>query len=298
MARAKNVIAPGDARAIEAMELVEQNEKDRQIAAQEAVKFLGFDLKEYDLLLYVKMGKNVFQWHEMTALMGGKILLTIKENEEHGTFGKALEQIGIHPRRAQRYMNLARRFGKYDSVSHLSNSKLDLLEDLTDPELEKLDAGEAVRGLTLDEIDRLPASRVRDRLRVAENDLAKEKEARKKEREAFGKSMLQKDAKINELDMKLDGRDLPTKERIAALALEGLRKKLFEEIQLTRFHFGECLKAIGAAEKIEGATFPMLENWAKEEYEELSGFQPMLEELDEALRYVNPDAGGSEGNAN
>jgi hypothetical protein len=36
----------------------------------------------------------------------------------------------------------AKRFGKYDTVSHLNNSKLAVLEELSDPALKKLDAGE------------------------------------------------------------------------------------------------------------------------------------------------------------
>jgi hypothetical protein len=41
----------------------------------------------------------------------------------------------------------------------------------------------------------------------------------------------------------------------------------------------------------------MLEKWAQEEYAELAGFQPMLETLDEALRFVNPDGGEDDGSA-
>jgi hypothetical protein len=67
-------------------------------------------------------------------------------------FLRVLEQIGIQPRKAQRYMHVAERFGKYDNLSHLTLSTLSVLEELTDPELEKLDEGGEVRGLTLDAI--------------------------------------------------------------------------------------------------------------------------------------------------
>jgi len=271
------------------MALVAQDEKSKQLAADEALAALGFNLKEYDLFLYIKMCRNVFQLHEMTGMMGGKILRAIKEKESHGTFGKALGEIGIQPRQAQRYMHLSKRFGKYDKLSHLSNSKLDIIDALTDPEIEKLLDGEEVKGLTMDAIESLPASQARDRLRAAEKKL----EDQKKRHEQTVKEM---SAELETLRLRDGVLPPPTKEQKAAAALEELRKKLFAEIQLTRFHFGECLKVISAAEKVEGVTFPLLERWAKEEYEELAGFQSMLEELDEALQYVSPDKGG--GNAN
>jgi len=233
-----------------------------------------------------------------TALLEmGRRLIRIKAHEGRGKFLESLERLGMAPRSAQYAMLAARKFSNAPTLAHLEPSKVKALTVLDEDDIKTLESGGEVRGMTLDAVDRMTMSELRTNLRKEEGKAKKEKEARKKEREAFERSIAQKDAKINELDMRLSGMEPPTKEQVAALALEDLRKKLFEEIQLTRFHFGECMKAIKAAEKTEGATFAMLEKWAGEEYEELAGFGPMLEELDEALRYAGPEAGGSEGNA-
>jgi|GEM_PF-594246 len=233
-----------------------------------------------------------------TALVEiGKRLVRIKAYEGHGDYLKSLENLDMAPRSAQYAMLAARKFSNAPTLAHLESSKMKALTVLDEKDIETLENGGTAKGMTLDDIDRMTMRELRENLRKEKETVKKEKEARKNEREAFKRSMIQKDEKINDLDMKMSGREPPTKERIAEAALEELRKKLFAEIQLTRFHFGECLKVIETAEKIEGVTFPILEKWAKEEYAELAGFQPMLEELDESLRYVNPDTGGSEGNA-
>ena len=48
-----------------------------------------------------------------------------------------MEQMGIHYRKAYRYMNIAKRFGKFDSLSNLPPEKLYVMDMLTDPELER-----------------------------------------------------------------------------------------------------------------------------------------------------------------
>jgi hypothetical protein len=39
----------------------------------------------------------------------------------------------------------------------------------------------------------------------------------------------------------------------------------------------------------------MLEKWAKEEYEELAGFNELFEELDDALNFISVDKGKHNG---
>jgi hypothetical protein len=198
MAKRKNVLAPNDARDAEAMELVKKQDEEKQLVAREAIAAVGFELKEYDLFTYIQMGRNVLRLHEMTGIMGGKILLAIKENEQHGTYINALKEIGIPHRSAVRYTHLAKRFGKYANLAYLNNSKLAVLEDLTDPELEKLDKGEEVRWLTLDAIETMPTPQVRDELRAAEKRIERLKDTHNKEVE-----------KLNEIidDLKIRAED-------------------------------------------------------------------------------------------
>jgi hypothetical protein len=231
----------------------------------------------------------------------GKRFIRIKAHEEPKKFMLVVEKLGMAQRSVNYAMAAARRFSNSPTLANLEPSKMKALTVLDEDDIKTLESGGEVKGMTLDDIDRMTNRELRENLRKDKELLKKEKEARKKDRAAFEQSMLQKDAKINKLDMRLNGQEPPTQEQAAEKAvkneLEELRKKLFEEIQLTRFHCGGCLAVIGAAQKIEGVTFPMLEKWAQEEYAELAGFQPMLETLDEALRFVNPEAGEGGGSA-
>jgi hypothetical protein len=284
MAKRKNVIAP-EARA---MDLVAQDQQDKQIVAQQALASLGYNLKEYDLFTYTQMAKNILQLHEWTGITGGKILRAIKENEPYGVFGKVLEEIGIEPRQAQRYMNIARRYGGYDNLSHLNNSKLTVLDAFSDPELEKFAAGKEVKGLTLDAIDQLTASQARERLREAEQKLESQKSHYKEETERLKKET-ERPQEIADR-----GSELTKKEKVAKAVdaeLNKLRFPLCDNINKAYLHFDEALKTIEKARQLEGVTFPQLEKWAKEDYEKLAGFNDLFEQLDEALNYIYVDKG-------
>jgi hypothetical protein len=280
MAKRKNVIAPNDDdKAVEAMDLVKKQDEEKQIAAREAIAAVGFDLKEYDLFTYIQTCRNVFRLHKMTGIMGGKFLLAIKENEQHGTFMKAVEEIGIAYRTAARYMHYAKRFGKYDNLSHLSQSELSVLEDFTDPELEKLDAGEEVRGLTLDEYDKMTAAEARDKLR--EN--AKKLAAQKAKQEKVVKEM---SAELEELRLRDSNRPPPTKEQIAQAALFELNRDYTIALAEVNAAVRKAHALVVEAEKIPGVDALMLNGWFNQYSPEMSTFaelhQAWTDEVDEA----------------
>ena len=284
MAKRKNVIAPE----AHAMDLVAQDQQNKRIAAQQTLESLGFNLKEYDLFMYIQMGRNIFNLHGWSGIIGGKILSAIKENEPHGEFGRALAEIGIEPRQAQRYMNIASRYGKHDNLSHLSNSKLSVLDDFTDPELEKFAAGKEVRGLTLDAIDQLTASQARNKLRETEKKLESQKSHYKEETERL------KAEKERLQEIADHGYELTKKEKVAKAVdakLKELQKELFLSVGQARFFFSKALNIIATARQLEGVTFPQLEKWAKEEYAELAGFKELFEALDDDLNYIHVDKG-------
>jgi hypothetical protein len=236
------------------MDLVAQDQRDQQITAVKAFEAFGVEGKDYDLVTYTQMGRNVFQLHGMTGLMGGRILLVIKANETQGTFLKALEQIGIHPRMAQRYMHTAKRFGKYDNLSHLPNSKLAVLEELSDPELEKLDAGADVLGLNLDAIEKTPATQLRERVRKAEQKL-------KLKTKEYQEDVKKMSAELGELRLRLSGQEPPTKEQIAGDALNKLTPDYSIAIAKVSGAIREAYALAVRAEKIEGVNVQQLSEW-------------------------------------
>jgi hypothetical protein len=278
-------IAP-PSKGVQAMDAIVQNQNEKQMIAAKAFEVFGIEGKEYDLLSYSQMAINVLKLHEATGVVGGRILLVIKENEPHGVFLKALEKIGIHPRTAQRYINIARRFGKSDNLSYLSDSKLSVLDELSDPELEKLDAGEDVLGLNLDTVDKMTASELRKRIRKAQHDM--EVKARECEDEVNKMS-----SELQDLRMRAVNQSPPTKEeKIRAEAqkqLDPLLPKLYGHFKSAWFHLDEAVNTVAAAQKIEGVTFIQLQEWAMKHYEELAPISEIYEELDEALNHCGPD---------
>jgi len=114
----------------------------------------------------------------------GRGLLLIKEQTEHGDFQHQCERRGIHPRAARRLMGVALKFTKTDTMSVLkaagTQAKVLELTILDDEELQALESGESVSGISLDDIERMSASQLREALRGAREDLAAKDEVIRK----------------------------------------------------------------------------------------------------------------------
>jgi hypothetical protein len=164
----------------------------------------------------------------------------------------------------------------------LNHSKLAVLDELSDPELEKLDAGGDVLGLNLDAVDKMTASRLRERVRHLEQSL-------KQKTKEFEKDVEDMSFELKDLRLRNANQQPPTKEQIAAVQLEPLKKKLFEHLLQAQFHLDEAVNVAAAAQKVEGATFPQLQEWAKTHYEQLAPIGDLFEELDQALNNCGPD---------
>jgi hypothetical protein len=278
MPRKKNVIAPE----AQTMDLVAQDQKQQQLTAAKAFELYGFkDIQNYDLFVYQQKIGLFLQLADRSIIEAGKGLLVIKAQEKHGVFLKTLEGIGIAERTARRYMHIARRFGKTANLAVLPTSKLEALEELDDPTLEKLDAGEDVLGLTIKGIDAMPVSDVRKKAKELEAKLDSEKERHKKDVKELS-------AEIDTLRNRVAGQEPPSKEKTAAVSLEPLKKKLFEHVLSVQFYLDEAVKVVVQAQKVEGATFPQLKEWAMTHYEQLAPIGELFDELDKALVNCGP----------
>ncbi|MBM94858.1 MAG: hypothetical protein CMI09_03270 [Oceanospirillaceae bacterium] len=111
-----------------------------------------------------RIGAEIFQ-------IGTRLLL-LKEQCQHGEFSERLDRLGFSNRVAQRFMQVTMRFSNASLKTHLQNlGKTKLLEMLVldDEEIEELAEEGSVRGLELDEIDRMPVSELRKKLREEKN---------------------------------------------------------------------------------------------------------------------------------
>jgi len=191
----------------------------------------------------------------------GKRLIRIKAHEEAGKFLESLERLGMAPRSAQYAMLAARKFSNTNAHSHLGTDKLKALSVLEEDDIKTLDAGGSVAGMTMDDIDRMTSRELRDALRKEKEKAKKEKASRQKEREAFEKSMIQKDAKINELDLKANGQDVPTKEQVAARILEDMAGAYTFALARVNKEIRDAMAIVAKAERIEGVSVQQLSEW-------------------------------------
>ena len=107
----------------------------------------------------------------------GAYFLLLREQCQHGEFLERLERLGVEPRAAQRYMQVTLRFSNASSVTHLqgmSRAKLLAMVVLEDDEIQELNDGGSVRGVTLDEIDRMSARELREALRKEKLETARQ----------------------------------------------------------------------------------------------------------------------------
>ena len=174
----------------------------------------------------------------------GKRLLLLKEMTPHGEFTQRVEMLGFHKLTAQRFMRTALKTAKSVNLTLLSTQVKNasaFLELVThdDDVLENLQ--------DMDDIDRLSASQLRERLRQAEQDVkfAAEKRARAEERADKAEKKL---AGNRPVVVPLDERILPFKEDIGkrqALIESGIAAHHEATIALEQWWTDEVTQAPG-----------------------------------------------------
>jgi hypothetical protein len=218
----------------------------------------------------------------------GKRFIRIKAHEEPGRFMKAIENVGMTDRSVRYAMAAARKFSNRKSISDLGSTKMIALSVLDDDEIDTLEKGGSVKGMTLDDIDRMSTRELRKNFREEKENLKKEKEARKKERAAFEQAMLQKDAKINELDMRLSGQEPPTKEQIAKAALDGMIKDYTCALGEVNSSLRKAYLLLTNAERIENVNVQQLSDWLGIFDGEIRTFNELREAWENEIENAGP----------
>ena len=130
----------------------------------------------------------------------GKRLCILKETNEYGSFLKALDEIGVDHKTAQRFMNATVRLSKLSnasSVTLLGKTKIYDLALLDDDYLKELDENGTIAGLELDEYDRMTTRELRAKVR-------KLNEEKKSHDEASLRAQTKQQKLIHELHDKVD----------------------------------------------------------------------------------------------
>lgn len=126
-------------------------------------------------------------------------LLRLKEHEAHGRFMEACNAVGIGRTQAQRFMSCALRFVsadtgkvKFPQLLNLNACKIYELCMLDDDDLDALDGGQSVSGITLDDVEKMSTRELRRKLRDANDS-----------KEAYEAVVRKKDEVINGLELQL-----------------------------------------------------------------------------------------------
>jgi hypothetical protein len=291
MAKRKNALAPDEEKALVTMNKMAVEKKENLAAAKTIIDGFGFRAQlgeEYSRLVYVQTGNNVFRMREGMGLVGGAILLELKEHEEHGSFMKAVEEMGLGHRSATRYMHYARKFGKLANLATLRNSKLDLLEDLDEAELKELNDKGEVFGINLDEIERLPAWATRDELRKA-------KEKLKRQEALHEKELKRRDEEIADLKFALGTQQPPTKEQIAIAELARLDEDYFHELTSAMAAMRKAADILNRAQCVPGANVQILSDWIGKYNDEMVLLNGVREEFIDLIDNLHPVTRGGYG---
>jgi hypothetical protein len=218
----------------------------------------------------------------------GKRFIRIKAHEEPGKFMQVVERLGMAQRSVNYAMAAARRFSNSPTLANLASSKMKALTVLDEDDIKTLESGGDIAGMNLDDIDRMSTRELRENLRKKTEQVKKEKETRKKERTAFEQSMLQKDAKINDLDMQLSGREPPTREQLAKDALDDLNGDYTVTLGQVNSSLRNALAPLTKAEKIEDVNVQQLRDWLNQFEFEMTAFRELSQTWTDEIENAGP----------
>jgi hypothetical protein len=285
MGRKKIAPPSKDAQAVDALVVREERTLQQKEEEIQRVEQLYGDGEPYDpgqLIVKSQFAARVTAEAMETI---GKACLRIKAHEEHGFFIEAVKRMGITRDYAWFTMTAVEKFGNVGAQQHLGTQKMRSMLVFEKPIIQEYLEGGDLAGIPHDEVSRMSSRELDAEVRRLSKKL-------KEDRKALEDTITKKNEKINELEMEVLHQEPPTKEQLAAVELEPLKKSLFEHLLQTQFHLDEAVNVAAAAQKVEGATFPQLQEWAKTHYEQLAPIGDLFEELDQALNNCGPDRPG------
>lgn len=170
----------------------------------------------------------------------GAGLLLLREVTAHGEFAQRVELLGVSARMAQKFMSAALKFSNANSSSLLkaagSQTKLLELMALDDDEIDVLASGGSARGITMDKLDTMTVSELKEALRQSEQDVKFSAEKREKAEQ-----------RADTLEKKLAGNRpvvVPLSDRITPFQMEITeRQSLIEKGALAHLQAVEALDA-------------------------------------------------------
>lgn len=274
MAR-KNVIAPSDEKAVVAMDKMEKNIEEANRLYGDGEPFE--EERVLDEIVY-RAGRASYEVEFL-----GKYCLWYRRVCGHGKFLEGLNRRDIDIKAAYWAMKQVEVFGaEFHTVRNLGARKARMLTVFTKEEINAYAEGGPLGDIPHDAVSDMTTQEL-------EKEVRKLRKKFKEEIKSREDVIDQKEKKINELEKDLRYFPKPTKEQLAQARLDPLKKTLFGHLLQAQFYLDEAVNVVAAAQAVEGATFPQLQEWAKTHYEQLSPIGDLFEELDQALNNCGPD---------
>lgn len=227
-----------------AMMHLAKKQKEEHLNAEEAEKLYG-DEQPYERIRLENEVRFYRDQMGSSLIEIGKRLLRMKAQEGHGGFLHILENVGMAERSAQYAIRAAQRFSNTKSISYLGSTKLIVLSVLEDDDIQTLEEGGRVAGVNLDEIEYMSTRELKTALR-------KEKDERKKDRDALEATIAVKNETLNAMELKAIHRPPSTKVQVAQAELDEYRPTLFSailsgvsDIKKAQDIFDRCCRAEG-----------------------------------------------------
>lgn len=273
----------------QAMVLAAQSAQN-EVAKKEEInaRFLA-EGEHYSLNVCIEKAK-MFQEQMASGMLGlGAQLLLLKANEPHGNFLAAVEELGLAERSAQYAMAAAMKFGNRQTFADLGNSKLIALTVLDDDDTRDLVNGEKIEGIgNLDDISQMTVRELKNAVRQLREEKAKAEEEHAKQLEAVENVVRKKEGKISELEVELSGRQPPTKEELAKVALDDMKKQIVGVLSLANDNLQNALNIVARAQTVEGVTVDQLDEWISETSWITSLVADAYSSLEEDMENIRP----------
>ena len=268
--------------ATQALDAMSQDAENRELVLRSDDERFLENGETYNLHLCMEKAR-MYQEQMANGLLGlGAQLILIKNHEEHGSFMAAVEDLGLASRSANYAMAAARKFGNSPTLANLGSSKIKALTVLDDDDVAQLSDGAEVSGLgTVDDIAKMSIRELRNALR-------KEKKEREDERIALEEVVCKKESTISALEMEVAGRQPPTQEQLAGLALDEMRKSLVGSLSVAKDTLTSARILIANAQETEGVTVEQLDKWIEDASWIASLLHDTYQELMQDMENIRP----------
>jgi hypothetical protein len=281
MPRKKNVIAPGEERAVVAMDKMQREiEKAEELYGDG----LPFDQSRLEIGIKARTAASINM-----MVQNGRDYHRLKAHLPHGEFVACVERTSGKSRVwAWQCMKMAEMVANdpqmLTEVNVLGVGQFRALTTFEKPVVEEYLKGGPLGDIPHDDVATMP----RDELEAEARKLRKKVDDMGKKHNQL---IRQKEEKICELDNRLNDKPEPTKEQLARIAVQRYRDPIIDNILEASERMSRAIAAIDEAQKVPGVPYEALEELLDPYKESFNSFCDVSQDLIDAFNNIHVDKG-------